>query len=92
MAQNDVQQLVKAIGKLTEAIKEESQAIKYTNALLRQQLLEKKGADRVEEHQEEPSPDDVVRERVRSINGSIQAIAGSLDHLADGGSKESTDA
>ena len=91
MAQNDVQQLIKAIGKLTEAVKEESQAIKYTNALLRKQLLEKEGAARVEEP-EEPSSADVVRERVRSINGSIQAIAGSLDHLVDGGSEESTDA
>lgn len=91
MAQNDIQQLVKAVGKLTEAIKEESQAIKYTNSLLRRILYTK--TDYVQsKEQEEPSSDDVVRERVRSINGTIQAIAGSLDHLAEGGSEESTDA
>lgn len=95
MATSDAQIIAKANKILAEAIEEQTKALKYTNSLLHKLLVENKTSREIlEEAKKEPPPDDVVRERVRSVADSLKRVADSFDNVptVDEKAEESTDA
>lgn len=79
---SDAQIIAKANKILADSINEQTKALKYTNALLRALIVEKKSAEQIiQEKEEEPTPDDVVRERVRSVADNLKRVADSLDNV-----------
>lgn len=95
MAKTDAEIIARANKILADAIEEQTRALKYTNSLLHKLLVENKTSREIlEEAKKEPPPDDVVRERVRSVADSLKRVADSFDnvHTIDGKSEGSTDA
>ena len=93
MAKSDAEIIAKANKILADAIQEQTRALKYTNALLRKLIVEGKSPEKVSEEmmEEEPEPNDVVRERIRSVANSMSKIAESMDNIPTA-PKDSTDA
>lgn len=93
MGKSDAEIIAKANKILADAINEQTKALKYTNALLRKLILEGKSPEKAAEEmaEEEPEPNDVVRERVRSVASSMIKIAESMDNIPTV-PKENTDA
>lgn len=93
MAKSDAEIIAAANKMLADAIKEQTKALKYTNALLRKLIVEGKSPEKAAEEmaEEEPEPNDAVRERIRSVADSMSKIAESMGNIPTV-PKESTDA